>query len=171
MNWPQLLFGFKGRITRLYWWVTSLVVSVVAGMLTQSLEFWAQEMGTGAIDTETGMFEPTGAFGIGVGVIALFNLWINFALSVKRLHDRDRKGWWIAVVYLAIIVAVLLGVATMMQPEGQREPLNFAAVSAVFAASCLMIWMFIEIGFLKGTQGPNRFGPDPLGQPQSDAKI
>jgi uncharacterized membrane protein YhaH (DUF805 family) len=34
-----------------------------------------------------------------------------------------------------------------------------------------MIWMFIEIGFLKGTQGPNRFGPDLRAAPQSDAKI
>jgi uncharacterized membrane protein YhaH (DUF805 family) len=117
------------------------------------------------------MFEPSGAFGIGVGLIALFNLWINFAVSVKRLHDRDRTGWWILAAYLAIIVAIVLGVLTLMQPEGQREPLNFAAVIAVFAVSCLMIWMFIQIGFLKGTQGPNRFGPDPLGAPQSDAKI
>ena len=171
MNWPQLLFSFKGRITRLYWWVTSLVVSVVSGMLTQGLEFWAREMGAGAIDTDTGAFEPSGAFGIGVGVIALFNLWINFAVSVKRLHDRDRTGWWIVVVYLAIIVAIVLGVATMMQPEGQREPLNGITVIAVFVVSCLMIWMFIEIGFLKGTQGPNRFGPDLLAAPQSDAKI
>ena len=25
------------------------------------------------------------------------------------------------------------------------------------------IWMFIYLGFLVGTDGPNRFGPDPLG--------
>ncbi|MBR0649753.1 DUF805 domain-containing protein [Roseomonas terrae] len=25
------------------------------------------------------------------------------------------------------------------------------------------IWSFIELGFLRGTPGPNRFGPDPLG--------
>jgi uncharacterized membrane protein YhaH (DUF805 family) len=25
------------------------------------------------------------------------------------------------------------------------------------------IWMFISLGFLKGTEGENRFGPDPLG--------
>jgi uncharacterized membrane protein YhaH (DUF805 family) len=53
--------------------------------------------------------------------------------------------------------------------------LNTAAVGAVFAASVLMFWLFVEIGFLKGTQGPNRYGPDPLGessgQPQADAKL
>jgi uncharacterized membrane protein YhaH (DUF805 family) len=24
------------------------------------------------------------------------------------------------------------------------------------------IWMLIELGFLRGTEGPNRFGPDPI---------
>ena len=24
------------------------------------------------------------------------------------------------------------------------------------------LWMLIELGFLRGTEGPNRFGPDPL---------
>lgn len=24
------------------------------------------------------------------------------------------------------------------------------------------IWMLVELGFLRGTEGPNRFGPDPL---------
>lgn len=26
------------------------------------------------------------------------------------------------------------------------------------------LWMLIELGFLKGTEGPNRFGPDPIGE-------
>ena len=171
MNWPQLLFSFKGRVQRLYWWIGSLVVVFATGMLSQGVEFWAQQTGSGAIDPETGVFEPTGPFEAVMFVLALLNMWINLALSVKRLHDRDRTGWWIAVVYLTLFLAIALGVATMMQPEGQREPLNGITVTAVFAVSCLMIWMFIEIGFLKGTQGPNRFGPDLLAAPRSDAKI
>ncbi len=172
MDWTQLLFGFKGRITRLYWWVTSLVVGTVAGMLTSSLEFWAKQVGSGMINPDTQEFEPVGPFAIGARRRSSSSICGSILrVSVKRLHDRDRTGWWIAVVYLAIIVAVVLGVATLMQPEGQREPLNAIAVSAVFAVLCLMIWMFIEIGFLKGTQGPNRFGPDPLGAPQADAAL
>lgn len=27
------------------------------------------------------------------------------------------------------------------------------------------IWVLIECGILKGTEGPNRFGPDPLAAP------
>jgi uncharacterized membrane protein YhaH (DUF805 family) len=26
----------------------------------------------------------------------------------------------------------------------------------------ISIWLIIQMGFLKGTSGPNRFGPDPL---------
>jgi uncharacterized membrane protein YhaH (DUF805 family) len=74
-------------------------------------------------------------------------------------------------LYLVIILAIVLGVVTLMQPEGQREPLNTAAVGAVFAASVLMLWLFVEIGFLKGTQGPNRYGPDPLAKVHADAKF
>jgi uncharacterized membrane protein YhaH (DUF805 family) len=48
----------------------------------------------------------------------------------------------------------------------------FTAAGVVGAvAIAITLWLFIEIGFLKGTQGPNRYGPDPLGQPQSDAKL
>ena len=83
------------------------------------------------INPDTQEFEPVGPFAIGLGAIVILNMWINLAVSVKRLHDRDRTGWWIAVVYLAIIVGIVLGVVTLMQPEGQREPLNTLAVSAV----------------------------------------
>jgi uncharacterized membrane protein YhaH (DUF805 family) len=171
MSWTQLLFSFKGRIRRLYFWVASLVVGVVVGMLTSTFQFVAQSYGMGEINPEGNEFEPTGPLSIAMLAVALANMWINFALTIKRLHDRDRTGWWLVALYLVIIAAVVLGVVTLMQPEVQRESLNPAAVGAVIAASVLMLWLFVEIGFLKGTQGPNRYGPDPLGQPQSDAKL
>jgi uncharacterized membrane protein YhaH (DUF805 family) len=31
-----------------------------------------------------------------------------------------------------------------------------------FVAFALYIWGFVEMGCLRGTVGPNRFGPDPL---------
>lgn len=35
----------------------------------------------------------------------------------------------------------------------------------------IALWLLVELGFLKGMQGPNRYGPDPLGQKQSDASL
>jgi uncharacterized membrane protein YhaH (DUF805 family) len=34
-----------------------------------------------------------------------------------------------------------------------------------FATLVIAIWFLIELGFLRGTQGPNQYGPDPLGTP------
>jgi uncharacterized membrane protein YhaH (DUF805 family) len=163
MSWTQFLFGFKGRIQRMYWWITSLVVLVVSGMLSQSLEFWAQEMGSGAIDTGTGDFEPSGSFAIGMGLIAIFNMWINFAVGAKRLHDRNRSGWWLLWPTLAMILAIILLVIGLAEPEAERAKWFVFAGAAGVVAIALGIWLFIELGFLKGTHGPNRFGPDHLG--------
>lgn len=30
------------------------------------------------------------------------------------------------------------------------------------AAGGVYLWAFVEFGFLRGTRGPNQFGPDPL---------
>jgi uncharacterized membrane protein YhaH (DUF805 family) len=35
----------------------------------------------------------------------------------------------------------------------------------------IFLWFLVELGFLKGTQGRNRYGPDPLGRVQSDASL
>jgi uncharacterized membrane protein YhaH (DUF805 family) len=35
------------------------------------------------------------------------------------------------------------------------------------AASVLTLWGIIELIFLRGTSGPNRFGPDPLHLPDT----
>ena len=48
--WVQLLFRLKGRLQRLYWWIGSFVVLVATGMLSQGIEFWAQQTGSGASD-------------------------------------------------------------------------------------------------------------------------
>jgi uncharacterized membrane protein YhaH (DUF805 family) len=32
----------------------------------------------------------------------------------------------------------------------------------------LAVWGIVELGFLRGTAGPNQFGPDPLQQKASD---
>ena len=120
-KWTELLFSFRGRIRRLYFWLTTLVFGFAAGMLTSTFQFIAKTYGIGETNPDTHQFEPTGPLSIAIFAVTLANLWVNLALSVKRLHDRDRTGWWIAAMYLSIIVAVGLGFLTLTQPEGQRS--------------------------------------------------
>ncbi len=171
MPLSQLLFSFTGRIQRLYWWVTTIAVGAAAGAASTILNVAAKSAGQFEINPETQIVEPTGIFGAALAAIGLANLWINYALSAKRLHDRDRTGWWLLVQVLLLVVAVFLVVLAIAMPEEQKTVWWAIAAPVGIAAFVISIWLFVEIGFLKGTQGPNRYGPDPLGATQADAKL
>jgi uncharacterized membrane protein YhaH (DUF805 family) len=177
MPLTELLFSFKGRVQRLYWWVTTIAVGAAAGAITTILDVAAKSSGEAILNPETHQVEPTGILGIAALAVGMANLWINFALSVKRLHDRDRTGWWVVWQTLALFIAVIaIVVAVVVAKEESPSPELVTAsyvVAGVFgvAAFVISIWLFIEIGFLRGTQGPNRYGPDPLGAAQADASI
>jgi uncharacterized membrane protein YhaH (DUF805 family) len=97
-------------------------------------------------------------------VVAIAMTWINAATTVKRLHDRNRSGWWaIAVVvvnrlsyaYYGLFFGLSFGVDISMATE-------LLLVMLFLVLSLLQTWIVIELFFLIGTDGPNRFGPDPL---------
>lgn len=89
-----------------------------------------------------GMNFTTGEMGalamIAAGLLGIFYLGVlipSIAVAVRRLHDRNMSGWW----YLGFIA------------------LSFIPLVG-FVASIAMLVIFC----LKGTDGDNRFGPDPL---------
>ena len=87
--------------------------------------------------------------------IAAAGLWLLATVNAKRLHDRDRSAWWLVApaLLLASIAVALLWAAS--------GPV--LAVNAVLALITLLVtlWLLVEAGFLAGTEGPNRFGPNP----------
>ena len=171
MPLTQLLFSFKGRINRKPWWLASLGAGFTASLLSAILEALARSSGETIVNPVTHQFEPTGIFGLAISLIALANAWIAFALSAKRLHDRDRTGWWLLWQLLVILLAVFLTVVAFAVPKEQGPVWYALAGAAVLVAFIISVWLFVQIGFLRGTQGPNRFGPDPLGAERSDAQL
>ncbi|MGH6826058.1 DUF805 domain-containing protein [Methyloceanibacter sp.] len=171
MSLTDLLFSFKGRINRKPWWLATIAVGLAASVITAVIEIVARSSGHVAVDTVTNQVEPTGLLGLAVLAVGLANMWIGFALSVKRLHDRDRSGWWLVWQLLIIILVVIFIVVAIVVPEEQR-PLWYAlGGGAGVLAFVISVWLFVQIGFLPGTQGPNRFGPDPLGAMRADAQL
>ncbi|MBX4924596.1 DUF805 domain-containing protein [Rhizobium binae] len=65
------------------------------------------------------------------------------ALQVRRFHDRNISGWW----YLALFILCFV------------PYLGFVALLAI-----------IVFSMLPGTEGPNKFGPDPL-RPDARAEV
>ncbi|WP_028138889.1 DUF805 domain-containing protein [Bradyrhizobium japonicum] len=80
-------------------------------------------------------------------------LWIDLAIMVKRLHDRDKSAWWLLAYF------VLPGLYKQFE---DRLPDSYWMLPLGLASVILPLAAFIETGFLRGTVGPNRFGPDPV---------
>jgi uncharacterized membrane protein YhaH (DUF805 family) len=91
-------------------------------------------------------------FYAGVTPIFVYAVRLPAATAVKRLHDRNKSGWWIVPFFFA---PILLGkVADWLGDSYLTDFLMFVMIA-------LSLWGFVEIPCLRGTTGPNRFGPDP----------
>ncbi len=97
-------------------------------------------------------------------VLFIAGTWSGIAVGIKRLHDRDKSGWWLLLFWLGPSVLS----SGNLSPNGIGDIGSNAILG--LAAFVLMVWGFIELGCLKGTAGPNSYGPDPLG-PQTQPVI
>jgi uncharacterized membrane protein YhaH (DUF805 family) len=153
MNIHRLFFGFKGRIGRLSWW---------AGMLTSALAFILAHFIT------TRLLQPS-AYGL-VGVIfSLGVLYMILALIAKRLHDRNRSGLWAILFY--IVPKALDSIAETLERFEVTNEGSLVQWVLLISAAALGLWGLVELGVLKGTQGPNDYGPDPLTTSSADVPL
>ena len=91
---------------------------------------------------------------LGSIVSAVQALWLllpTVGVTTRRLHDRNFSGWW-QVLPLAAVLPAIAG--AVLGADG----LLVLAGSAAALASLGLLVVYV----LKGTTGPNRFGPDPL---------
>ena len=141
MGIGEVLFG--GRINRGAYWLITLGMFVVTMVIVMGLVFAPLDSGA----------SRAAAIVIGA-IVALVFVMASAAVAIKRLHDRDKSGWWLLVFYL--VPAIL---------DGVRETLQGSSLAAAFALASagIGLWAFIELGCLRGTEGYNDYGPDPLG--------
>ena len=147
------LFGFTGRINRGKYWL-ALVLYTAAWIAFAVVAIKLLRV----LDKD----DPFDFLGGGLALwvsglsLALMVLWSSLATGVKRLHDRDKSGWWILLFWFG---PSLLG--------GSNQTMEDSPVSLVLALIGLgiAIWGFVELGCLRGTRGPNQYGTDPL-EPQ-----
>jgi uncharacterized membrane protein YhaH (DUF805 family) len=151
MDW-NFFFGFAGRINRARYWRVMLLnfVCLMIFMLVVPLS-----IGGSFYDADPKWAKPlTLALIAGtVGPVFIISTWCFAAISVKRLHDRNKSGWWMVALFFA---PSLLGKLS----DRLDAPTVAFIVSAIGFG--LSVWCFVEIFCLKGSKGPNRFGSDPL---------
>ncbi len=97
MDWTTLFLSFKGRLNRGRYWLAVLTFMLVWGIYFLSILTWL-----GGFDTDT-LLQSTGA-AVAIllvgAVLFLLILWSGLAVGVKRLHDREKSGWWILLFWL-----------------------------------------------------------------------
>jgi uncharacterized membrane protein YhaH (DUF805 family) len=175
----EFLFSFEGRFNRAKYWyalyagmISCLVrlvllvfaLGVIFGASVKSVHLNINDIFNDPLSFPFGVSfgssrGPTwlvsllfdaGATSIFVGAIRLLA-----ATTVKRLHDHNKSGWWIVPFFIAPILLGKVG-----DWLGDSYPADFLMLVMI----ALSLWGFVEMPCLRGTTGPNRFGPDPLPQ-------
>jgi len=182
-------FDFQGRSRRMEYWMFVLFNVIVATILTVvflALFFGAifnaaQQQGgyqsyerSGSNSYETGfqadvppevMLEAIGPAGLIMFVMwVLYSLIIfipSLAVTIRRLHDTNRSGWWVMLYWGPYLLTLFLPLLFLGAPD-QAGPIAILILllwlAFIGGAITLLVFMFLE-----GTRGPNRFGPDPKG--------
>jgi uncharacterized membrane protein YhaH (DUF805 family) len=98
----------------------------------------------------------------------LFNflvLWPGIAVLVKRMHDRNKSGALVWLLYgplLAAIAVTVVAVVGAVLNSGEAGVLGLFSCALWVLVIGVAVWFLVEFGCVRGTIGPNRFGPDPV---------
>ena len=166
--WP-FYFSLNGRISRSQYWLRFVVPYMVIYFI---LEIIGAIAGSGS--------DLYIAISIVIFIFSLVMFWPSIAILIKRIHDRNKSGWWSLFLYLPTLIFTILliawvGTAIVAIAAGGTDSVTDAALPALgglgilvivvgLAALGIDIWFFVEFGCLRGTIGSNRFGPDPVGR-------
>ena len=170
MNWGSYFFSFQGRINRAKLWLyIPIVIAIyIVYFILLSILFGGSIVAIlkgGPAGLMAGG-ASLGLAGILTCILALVILFAGIALTVKRLHDRDKSAWWLIVFWLVplgINVTTLANrIAMLNDTSDAAPPTNPVMMILQLVALGLTIWAFVELYCLRGSVGDNRYGADPL---------
>jgi len=171
MDWVWFLFSFDGRINRAKLWLAMLVIlcwMIFLGAVIVAI----QSLFGGPTSFSFGtkeifkLVDPAVYWSLTLAdlprlLLKLLGtsllLWVYLATSIKRLHDRDKSGWWMVAYF------VLPGLHNEFADQFPDD--TYLTLAPGLLAAALCIWGFVEMYCLKGSRKTNRFGADPLAPP------
>jgi uncharacterized membrane protein YhaH (DUF805 family) len=168
MNWmlmPLKRYAeFSGRSRRMEYWMFQLFLILVYVALMVLM----MVLGGGALmagGDPNAMMAAGGAALIIFGLYMLFALAMfipNLAVSVRRLHDTNRSGWWILAPlsgYVIMLIGTVMAAGSPDNPGLGGILAMIGMIAVIGLGLTLLVFMFLE-----GTRGPNQYGPDPKGE-------
>ena len=109
MEWMLLpyrrYFEFNGRSRRKEFWLFSLFCMVVSlGIDLATGGAWSHiASGTYAMGTKSNLVSTSLS-----GLFSLINLIPTLSVTLRRLHDVDRSGWWMLLYFVPVIGWLIL---------------------------------------------------------------
>src|SRR5262245_65761888 len=174
MNWTWYLFGFNGRINRAKNWLAGLIILslmiifvVLVVYLSVMINFAVHAMGIAHgsskisfifdLDDIYRVLDPAAWRALSfaklpivlvkaIGMV-LFG-WMFLATSIKRLHDRDKSGWWMVAFF---------AVPNIYNHYSDLLPDSYVMLIPSVITFVLMIWCFVELYLLRGSLQSNPY--------------
>lgn len=142
----QKYADFSGRAPRAeYWWYfLATILAYIVVMIVESIV---------GLDGTVGPYGP-------LSLILMLGLLVpGLAVTVRRLHDTNRSGWWILIAVVPyFIVGVVAGMALAGGSMAGLAGAGLLSLVALAGAVVLLVFMV-----LPGNRGDNRYGADPYG--------
>jgi len=160
--WSAVFVGVFGCCFALFAWAIALGLAFGTGVRSVDVGFlgvfsippswpFSVSFGDPAATAQAGLLSAL--FYVGGTAVYVAGFGYLASATLRRLHDRNRGGWWMA--------PLLIGPALL---NGLAERVDHGVLAGVLGGIGfgLGVWGFLELLVLRGTAGPNRFGRDPL---------
>ena len=132
MDWKYLLTSFEGRISRKPFWLSILALVIVEWIVILVFGLVLGTSMMGGLDPNMAPDEAASA-----AMKAMIPLWIVLLLFLYPSLALYTKRW---------------------HDRGKSGWWTLIGLVPIIGG----IWLLVELGFLRGIEGPNQFGNDPL---------
>ena len=142
---------FTGRASRpeFWWYVLAVIIASIVARIVDNI------LGMNLV----GMYGPVYL------LLSLGLLVPNIAVTVRRLHDTNRTGWWILLPIGAACLMLFFGGGAMIGGAATGSATGMAAGAGLMMLFGLVALVadiaLIVFCCLPGTPGDNQYGPNP----------
>jgi uncharacterized membrane protein YhaH (DUF805 family) len=151
-----------GERTPVDWALLPLKKYATFGGRAPRAEYWWFYLATIIVGLALGLLDRFVGAGDNLANIAKLALLLpSIGVTVRRPHDSDRSGWWVLglVGVFAVVFIVALGSFGRQWSTAVSFTSGIVAVLVILAAGVTFLVFMVT----PGTEGRNRYGPDPYG--------
>lgn len=147
---------FSGRARRMEFWLFQWFAVALTALIEKIASYIADSIFS---------LEDTDSVLTGVEYALYLGLFLPYlAVTVRRLHDSDRSGWWVLIAFWFWLPwATIEHLQNYLMENLYSEDITTTdlAGSALLLIVIGLVW-FLVLMCVRGTRGENRFGPDPI---------